>query len=186
LEKLKKEHPEKANQIKIEQQDANELIQNYCNSENWKETRAVLFLDPFATDVDWNTIVSIAKTKSIDVWILFPVMAVNRLLAKDPQKISYNCLNRIFGTEKWFQNFYTTEVLNDIFGEKEEKIFKACNYKTIAAFFTERLSKIFYGVADNPKVFYNSRNSPLFLFFFAAGNKKGAPIAIKIAQYLLQ
>jgi hypothetical protein len=40
-------------------------------------------------------------------------------------------------------------------------------------------------VAEKPKVFYNSRNSPLFLFFFAVGNPRGAPIALKIAQHLL-
>ena len=98
LEKLQNEHPEKAENIEIIKSDANEFIQNYCNDENWKNTRAVLFLDPFATEVEWETIEAIAKTQCIDVWILFPVMAVNRLLAKAPQKISYNRLNRIFGT----------------------------------------------------------------------------------------
>jgi three-Cys-motif partner protein len=102
LEKLHKEHPEKANQIDIVQSDANEFIQNYCKDENWTNTRAVLFLDPFATEVKWITIEAIAKTRCIDVWILFPLMAVNRLLAKDPQKISYDRLNMIFGTRDWF------------------------------------------------------------------------------------
>jgi three-Cys-motif partner protein len=186
LQKLKSEYSSIEEQIQIEQQDANEFIQNYCVNENWKENRAVLFLDPFATQVDWVTIEAIAKTQSIDVWILFPIMAVNRLLANDPQKIWYNILNRIFGTEEWFQNFYTTQILNDIFGETEEKILRACNPKKISEFYNKRLGGIFNGVARNPKVLYNSRNSPLFLFFFAAGNPKGAPIAIKIAEYLIR
>jgi three-Cys-motif partner protein len=74
LEKLRSQHPEK--KIEIIQNDANEFIQNYCGQENWVNNRAVLFLDPFATEVEWPTIEAVAKTKSIDVWILFPLMAV--------------------------------------------------------------------------------------------------------------
>lgn len=185
LEKLQNEHPEKASQIEIMQSDANEFIQDYCSKEDWVKIRAVLFLDPFATEVEWKTIEAIAKTQCIDVWILFPVMAVNRLLAKDPQKISYDCLNRIFGTQNWFEYFYKTKTLEDIFGKSDEIIFKACDFKSIENFYKSRLKTIFYGVAEKPKVLYNSRGSALFQLFFAAGNPKGAPIAIKIAEHLI-
>jgi three-Cys-motif partner protein len=186
LKKLRKEYPEKAKQIEIERSDANEFIQNYCNNEDWANTRAVLFLDPFATEVEWVTVEAVAKTRCIDVWILFPLMAVNRLLAKDPQKISYDCLNRIFGTQDWFENFYKTRTLDDIFGKPVEIILKACNFQRIGEFYKERLKTIFSGVAEKPKIFYNSRGSALFHFFFAAGNPKGAPIAIKIAEHLIR
>lgn len=186
LEKLQKEHPEKAEQIEIIQSDANEFIQNYCNDEDWANTRAVLFLDPFATEVEWETIEAIAKTQCIDVWILFPVMAVNRLLAKDPQKISYDRLNRIFGTRDWFEYFYKTKTLGDIFGKSVDTIVKACDFTRIGNFYKGRLKTIFSGVAEKPKVFYNSRGSALFQLFFAAGNAKGAPIAIRIAEHLIR
>jgi len=186
LEKLQKEHPEKAEQIEIIQSDANEFIQNYCNEEDWLNTRAVLFLDPFATEVEWETIEAIAKTQCIDVWILFPVMAVNRLLATDPQKISYDRLNRIFGTRDWFEYFYKTKTLDDIFGKSVDTIIKACDFTRIGNFYKGRLKTIFSGVAEKPKVFYNSRGSALFQLFFAAGNTKGAPIAIRIAEHLIR
>jgi three-Cys-motif partner protein len=186
LEKLQKEHPEKTKQIEIVQSDANEFIQNYCKDEDWANTRAVLFLDPFATEVEWGTLEAIAKTKCIDVWILFPLMAVNRLLAKDPQKISYDCLNRIFGTQDWFEHFYKTRTLDDIFGKSVDIIVKACDFTRIGSFYKSRLKTIFPGVAEKPKVFYNSRGSALFQLFFAAGNTKGAPIAIRIAEHLIR
>jgi three-Cys-motif partner protein len=186
LERLRKEHPEKAKEIKIVRSDANEFIQNYCNDEDWASTRAVLFLDPFATEVEWETIKAIAQTKCIDVWILFPVMAVNRLLAKDPQKISYECLNRIFGTQDWFEHFYKTRTLDDIFGKSEDLIIKACDFNGIGDFYRSKLKIIFSGVAEKPKVFYNSRGSALFQLFFAAGNAKGSPIAIRIAEHLIR
>jgi three-Cys-motif partner protein len=186
LEKLRQTHPAKAKQIEIIQSDANEFIQNYCKNEDWKNTRAVLFLDPFATEVEWITIEAIAKTRGIDVWILFPLMAVNRLLAKDPEKIFYDCLNKIFGTEDWFENFYKTKKLDDIFGQSVEKIDKVCDFESIGDFYKKRLKTLFPGVAEKPKIFYNSRRSPLFQFFFAASNRNGAPIALRIAEYLLK
>src|SRR4030043_59860 len=186
LEKLQEGHPEMAEQIEIIQSDANEFIQNYCKEEDWKNTRAVLFLDPFATEVEWATIEAIAKTKCIDVWILFPLMAVNRLLAKNHKKVFYDCLNRIFGPKDWFEHFYKTRTLDDLFGKSVDIISKACDFDGIGSFYKNRLKTIFPGVAEEPRVFYNSRGSALFQLFFAAGNTKGAPIAIKIAEHLIR
>ena len=42
--------------------------------------------------------------------------------------------------------------------------------------------RIFARVAPKPYVLRNSKNTPLNLFCFAAGNPKGAPTAVKIAQ----
>jgi len=186
LETLREEHPEKAQQIQIEQNEANEFIQAYCRNQHWDNRRAVLFLDPFATEVEWRTVEAIAETKCIDVWILFPVMAVNRLLARDSDKVSYDCLNKIFGTPDWFEHFYRTRRLNDIFGKSLQVISKACDFHRIGEFYSSRLRTIFSGVASKPKVFCNSRGSALFQFFFAAGNIKGAPIAIRIAEHLIR
>ena len=182
----KNEYPEKAEQIEIVRSDANEFIQFYCNDEDWTNTRAVLFLDPFATEVEWKSLEAIAKTKCIDVWILFPIMAVNRLLAKDHKKVCYDCLNSLFGTQDWFGHFYKTRTLDDIFGESVDIIIKACDFTGIGSFYKSRLKTIFPGVAEKPKIFYNSRGSALFQLFFAAGNIKGAPIAIRIAEHLIR
>lgn len=186
LKNLKKEHPEKIEQIEIVKSDANEFIQKYCQKENWASVRAVLFLDPFATEVEWTTIEAVATTKCIDVWILFPLMAINRLLAKDTQRISYDCLNRIFGTKDWFEHFYKAQTLDDIFGKSFDIIKKACNFNSIGSFYKNKLKTVYSGVAEENKVLYNSRGSALFQLFFAAGNPNGAAIAIKIAEHLMR
>lgn len=184
LEKLKGSHPNKT--VTIEQGDANKFIKKYCDSEDWRGTRAVLFLDPFATEVEWSTIEAVARTHSIDVWILFPLMAVNRLLAKVPRKEFFVRLNRVYGTSDWFEHFYKRTTLDDIFGKDITEIKKACDFESIGAFYRSRLQTIFAGVAEKTKIFYNSRKSPLFQFFFAAGNLKGAVTAKKIANDLLK
>jgi hypothetical protein len=45
---------------------------------------------------------------------------------------------------------------------------------------------VFEGVARNPLLLVNSKNTPLYLLCFAAANKKGAKTAIKIAQDILK
>ncbi len=184
LDKLKREHPDKAAEIHIEQGEANAFVQAYCAREDWRAIRAVLFLDPFATQVEWKTIEAIADTKAVDVWILFPLMAVNRLLANDPQKTCRARLDQIFGTQSWFDAFYRTSRPEDIFGQRLEVVEKACDFESIGQFYLERLKSVFAGVAPKPRILRNSR-SPLFQLFFAAANMKGAPIAVGIANHLL-
>ena len=184
LENLKKEHKDKAAAMQVVRDDANDFIQEYCRTENWRSVRAVVFLDPFATQVEWATIEAVAKTKAIDLWILFPVMAVNRLLARNPDRACRERLDAVFGTKEWFDTFYRTYEMGGFFGPSVE-VQKTCNLGEIGRFFLKRLRAIFAGVAPSPKVLRNSRG-PLFYFFFAAGNPRGAPIAVKIADYLLK
>jgi len=186
LKRLKAEHPDKAGQIQIIRADANAFLQEYCDKQDWRGRRAVVFLDPFATEVTWNTVEAIARTRAIDVWILFPLMALNRLLANDPKKSFKKRLDAIFGTGEWFQRFYHTSRLPDVFGQSVEKIQKACDFRSIGGFYQERLRSVFAGVAGKSRVWNNSRHSPLFQLFFAAGNPKGAPIAVRIANHLLK
>jgi hypothetical protein len=66
-----------------------------------------------------------------------------------------------------------------------ERVVKAST-ETIGRYFNNRLKSIFAAVADEPKVLRNSANSPLYLLCFAAGNSRGAPIALRIANHLLK
>lgn len=186
LERLREEHKDKSAMIEVVQDDANAFVQDFCRQEDWRSTRAVLFLDPFATQVEWATIEAVAATKAIDLWYLFPSMAVNRLLANDPNKACRERLDAVFGAATWFEAFYRTQRLDDIFGEPLDVVRKACDFQALGRFFTNRLKSIFAGVAERPKVLCNSKGSPLFHLFFAAGNPKGAPIAVRIANHLLR
>jgi len=185
LERLGKVHEEKGNAIQVIQGDGNAYVRRFCK-EMAPMDRAVVFLDPFATEMEWQTVEEIAASKKIDVWIWFPLMAVNRLLASDPREEWRKPLDRVFGTQKWFERFYRTRVEKSIFGRSFEVVDKACDSEGVGAFFLERLLDIFPGVAPRPRVFRNRKNAPLFQLFFAAGNEKGAPIALRIANHLLE
>ena len=186
LQELKVEFP--SDDIELIQSDANEYLKDLC-SKNWirHQRRAVLFLDPYGMEVEWDTMVAIANTKAIDLWILFPLgIAVNRLLKTDGDVNTSirEKLNSFFGTTDWYDAFYETVSNRTLFGE-ETVTRKTSDFRSITQYFVERLQTVFTRVADNPLPLYNSKKNPLYLLCFAAGNPKGAPIAVKIAQHIL-
>ncbi len=185
LEKLKVEFP--SDDIELIQSDANEYLNDLCGKD-WRRHRAVLFLDPYGMEVEWQTVTAIANTQAIDLWILFLLgIAVNRLLKRDGDVDTTvrHKLDRFFGTTDWYDAFYETMSSPSLFGE-EMVIQKTSDFQSIAQYFVERLQTVFKGVANNPLPLYNSKNNPLYLLCFAAGNPKGAPTAVKIAQDILK
>jgi three-Cys-motif partner protein len=186
LEALKNEFPDLAADIRVEQGEANKEIQSICQKD-WRSHRAVLFLDPYGMQVEWQTIKAIAKTEAIDLWLLFPLgIGVSRLLTRsgDIPAGWRTRLDKLLGTQDWYEEFYRVEYKPTLFGTDEERVVKATN-DSIGRYFNDRLKTIFPGVAE-PGVLRNSANCPLYLLCFAAGNDAGAPIALKIANYLLK
>lgn len=188
LKRLKTEHPSVADEIELINRDANSYLQDLCLDYKWDAHRAVLFLDPFGMQVDWDTIAAIAETKAIDLWILFPIgVAVNRLLKKHGQISSgwRQSLDKLFGASDWYDVFYKVRKEQDLLGERSV-IEKTASFDSIGCYYVERLKTIFAGVADNPLSLFNSRNNPLYLLCFASANPVGAKTAVKIAQDILK
>jgi len=186
LEALKLEFADLAEDIQIRQGDANAEIQDLSSKEDWNSSRAVLFLDPYGMQVEWRTIEAVARTKAIDMWLLFPLgMGVNRLLTKSgeiPEGWKRR-LTLLLGTEDWYDDFYRTESEPTLFGDSDQVV-KATT-DTIGRYFNERLKSVFAAVAEKPRVLLNRQNNPLYLLCFAVGNARGAPIALRIANHLL-
>lgn len=188
LFRLKSEFPELAERIHIQNADAGKAIPEICSRTNWRMKRAVLFLDPFDLDISWPTIEAIAATKAIDMWFLFPISAVNRMLVKNGV-ISASWqkkLTDVFGTDSWNKHFYEASGQMSIFNMlPEDKKKKTADFEGIKKYTTDRLRSVFAGVAPNPRVLRNQKNSPLFVLFFAVGNERGKKTALKIANDIL-
>lgn len=187
LKKLKDEYVDRTARIQIEKADANEFLMKWCRETNWKNNRAVVFLDPFGMQVEWQLLERIAETEAIDLWLLVPLgMGVNRMLTHGdlPPKEWQERLTKFFGTDEWQEQFYTTPKQGSLFDDGPTKE-KVADWEALASYFLDRLKSIFKGgVAPNPLTQKNSKNAPLFLLCFAAGNPH-APSAIKIASQLL-
>jgi len=188
LQGLKEEYPLLREDILLINSEANIYLNELCQKRSWASRRALIFLDPFGMQVTWDTIVAIANTQAVDLWILFPLgVAVNRLIRRDG-KISEawrRKLDAMFGATDWYEAFYRPKITQGLFGE-ESSMEKISNFESIGQYFVQRLKTVFAGVAENPRPLFNSRNNPLYLLCFASGNPQGAKTAIKIAHDILR
>ncbi len=184
---VSEKYPELTDCIKFESGDSNWHIKQMCKK-NWAESRAILFLDPFGMQVDWTTIQSIAKTKAIDLLVLFPIgVAVNRMLTKNGEiETSWKThLNRVFGTSSWFERFYEDDHHKDLFDDNR-RLVKTANIDAIMSFYLERLSSIFPHVVSKPLYLCNNKGAKIFALIFAAANPgSGGKVAVKIATDIL-
>jgi len=173
--------------VKVINEDANEALLKWCVGMNTRHERAVVFLDPFGASVEWRVIEAIANTKAVDLWILFPYGAINRMLVSDrkPEKAWADRLTRVFGTEKWGEEFYSTTLFQSILDPNElvERVDKVADQQKITEFLRERLRSRFVAVSE-PGFLRNSKGL-LFVLLFAAGNEKGATTGLGIANDLI-
>lgn len=182
------EQPHLLNNCEFKPGDANAEIKTWCGQRDWDKERAVVFLDPYGMQVEWSTIECLAATGGVDLWYLFPLgIGVVRLLTRDGviDESWQRRLDLLFGTNAWRSEFYTEATTPSLFGEDLTTVQRDASTTKITAFIQQRLQNIFAGVA-NGRILYNSRSSPLYLFCFAASNKKGASTALRIAQHVLK
>ena len=73
--------------VTFTQRDANEILLELSQTTNWKQTRAVVFIDPFGLQIKYDTLRALARTEAVDVWYLVPVFAMFRQVRGDGQVI---------------------------------------------------------------------------------------------------
>ena len=86
LVELKSRHPDRL--IDVEQDDANTFLAGLTKhsflsgpaTQTYVDWRGVLFVDPFGTELAWATVQHIAEVRRLDMWLLFPVGAIGRML----------------------------------------------------------------------------------------------------------
>lgn len=176
--------------------DANEKLGKIINDIDWRFNRGLLFLDPYATQVDWATLERVAGTKSIDVWYLFPFSALNRMLPKNGKYGSWeNTIDRLLGDNGWRTEFYKKDPQVSLFdlglidgGEDEDRVIKDASLEHIKEYIISRLETTFPCVSNNPRIFKNSKESTMFLFCFAISNESVAAqrLALRIANHILK
>jgi three-Cys-motif partner protein len=174
------------NRVVVLRSEANDCLRAILRTD-WRHRRAVLFLDPYGLQVDWSTLESIAATRAIDCWVLFPLSAAARLLTrsgKAPESWKRR-LDALFGTPSWRRDLYDAQVTPTLFGEDETEVVRA-TIEAVGRYFNKRLKSIFGGVVEQPGVLRNSKNTPLYLLCFAAANPSGARLALKLANAALE
>lgn len=196
-EMINSEFPQMRRVTKIYCGDANDKLAQIIKEVDWRFNRALLFLDPYATQVNWTTLENVAQTKSIDVWYLFPFSALERMLPNNGKYQKWeDCIDRLLGDSGWREEFYKKDPqlsLFDMFQDDEdvtaeERLIKDANPEHIKEYILTRLETIFPCVSKHPRIFRNSRQSPMFLFCFAISNDSTSAqgLALRIANHILK
>jgi three-Cys-motif partner protein len=164
--------------------DANIQIQSLAKALKSGQFAALVFLDPFGMQIDWESISQFKGTRS-DVWILVPTgVIVNRLLDKAGSLKFSDKLESFFGMpiEEIKSHFYEESKVQTLFGE-EEIITKVSNpISKIAKLYAARMKTVWEHVTEEPLVLKNRNGVPIFHFVFASNN----PTAKKIANQIIK
>ena len=129
--------------------------------------RGLCLLDPYALTLDWEVIHRAGEMQSLDIFINFPIYAINiNVLHHDPKNVLPQNIERMtayWGDESWRDVAYAKSP--GLFGDMEEKV---TNHR-LAEAFRNRLKKVAgFKKVPEPLAMRNSKNSVVYYLFFAS------------------
>lgn len=102
--------------------------------------RGLCLLDPYGLHLDWKVIASAGQSGSIEIFLNFPIMDMNRnVLWHDTEKVGAEevaRMNAFWGDETWRDAAYETQA--GLFDDIEEK----ASNRAVAEAFRKRLNKV--------------------------------------------
>lgn len=141
--------------------------------------RALCLLDPFGLHLDWNVLATAAKMRSVEIFLNFPTMDMNRnsllrnfelIDSRDNER-----LTKFWGDESWKQAAYTESSQGSLFGDVE---FEKEPNDVIAEHFRTRLKTVAgFKFVPEPIPMRNSNGAIVYYLFFASQNETGYRIA---------
>jgi len=183
LKLLRQDRPDQADCIEVMPGDCNTVLCNtvvprFARQRNKKsKKRGVVFLDPYTTNVEWSTIKCISSTSALEIFLNFPIMALNReVLWGNIEGVPAESLarmDRFWGSAEW-QKYAYVEVDTLFEGIAQRKVLKAS--ERLIEVFRSRLGELFSYVTTQV-VMTNSKNAALYCLMFAGPNKTGRNIA---------
>lgn len=164
--------------------DCNRYLNELAEALHTKKYAALILLDPFGMQINWDSITSLKNTRS-DLWILVPTgMIVNRLLDRNGELTHINKLQSFLGlSENEIRSFfYNLSIENTLFGEEKviNKILRPID--NIARLYIRQLKTVWKYVTQDPLILKNSRGIALFHFIFATNNQNALKIASQIIK----
>lgn len=145
--------------------------------------RALCLLDPYGLHLDWKVMASAGKLGTIDLFLNFPIMDMNRnALWRNQAGVSAANAKRMtcfWGDESWKEIAYRDEPT--LFGPETVKL----DNKAVASAFRRRLQEIAgFKQVPEPLAMRNSTGAEVYYLFFASQKTVASKIAREIyAKY---
>lgn len=142
--------------------------------------RGLCVLDPYGLQLKWQVIQTAGRLRSIDMFLNFPVMDMNRtVIWHDPSGVRPLDIKRMddfWGDQSWKQVAYSTT--GDLFGHPEKE-----HNETIAEAYRKRLQEVAgFSHVPEPMPMRNSKGSIVYYLFFASQKPVAAAIIEKIVR----
>jgi len=168
------------NNVHIHEGDCNQILESTvfprCRYKDY--SRALCLLDPYGLHLDWSVIAKAGEIKTIEIFINFPVMDMNRnVLWRNPDKVSPEQALRMdsyWGDGSWRQVAYRTD--QNLFGYPEKT-----DNDVIAEAFRLRLKNVAgFEYVPSPMPMRNAKGAIVYYLFFASPNRTGNKIVENI------
>jgi three-Cys-motif partner protein len=166
--------------VAIYQGDCNKILLDTVFPEVRYEDyrRGLCVLDPYGLDLNWSVISSAGQMRSLEVFVNFPVMDINRnVLWHDPEKVDASQIarmNAFWGDESWRDIAYRTD--QNLFRWPEKQ-----SNDIIAEAFRDRLRRVAkFASVPAPLPMRNSRGATVYYLFFASQKSVAEGIVLDI------
>jgi three-Cys-motif partner protein len=188
LAEIEAEHPRL--DIKTITGDANEVLRKLVRQEPWlrrdaSRSRGVVFLDPYALQVDWKTVRALASTHVLDVWYLFPIRDTIRQLARDFSGIGPKAgvLDRVLSPE--WRELYRPAPKHGFFHSDKPELRRSVTPRQFEQWLKQRLEQEFAFVSE-PLPILTSPARQAFSLFLGVSNpgKAATDLARKFVLYV--
>ena len=163
LKKLTKEY----SNVHIFKEDCNKILLEKIfptiKYEQYK--RALCLLDPYGLHLNWDVLLAAGKSKSIEIFLNFPVMDMNmNVFWENTEKVAPSQIKRMnafWGDESWKEAAYRkVQGLFDVIEEKTSN-------KAVVNAFSDRLHKIAgFEFVPEPIPMRNSNGAVVYYLFF--------------------
>ncbi len=186
---IESDHADFKERVTLTRLDANAMLVELCHSENWRETRAVVFIDPFGLQIDYSTLQMLGSTQAIDLWYLVPVFAMYRQISGEGQ-INPDGGPRVdaaLGTADWRKLAVVEEQSHDLFNQPQFRSKRAVNIAWFEQVAHQRIGAAFGGRVLKETLPLGRNGIQEFSLMFAWANpSEKAKLAAKLAKAVLE
>lgn len=162
--------------------DCNEVLLTkvFPRADYSRYERALCLLDPYNINLTWEVIEAAGKTKSIEIFVNFMIMDINRnALRKDPNKTlksKADQMTRLWGDESWLDAGY--DQVRTLFDE--DVPVKVSNEQFAEAFRQRLIKRAGFQYVPKPMPMKTKTNAVIYYLYFASQNKAGMSIVSDI------